>query len=107
MYMHESLVSADGRYRCVMQGDANLVVYRNADGRPLWASNTVSSGAGRLVMQGDTNLVLYRGWNAATPVWASNTVGRGGNPRLVMQNDGNLVLYTDRGAVWATGTNQR
>jgi|GEM_PF-412804 len=107
LYMGESLTSRDGRYRVVLQHDANLVVYRNSDGRPLWASNTVHSGAGRLTVQGDSNLVLYRGWNTGRALWASNTVNRGGNPRLVMQNDGNLVLYTDRGAVWATGTNGR
>lgn len=54
----------------------------------------------RLVMQTDGNLVLY---SRSTPLWASNTVGRGGY--ATMQSDGNLVVYGDSGrAVWASNT---
>ena len=34
------LTSSDGRFTLIMQTDGNLVIYRNADGVPLWASNT-------------------------------------------------------------------
>ncbi|MEM7337249.1 MAG: hypothetical protein AAF467_01310 [Actinomycetota bacterium] len=83
----------------VLQGDQNLVLYRGST--PLWASNTVGSGASRAVMQGDGNFVLYTSdWR---PVWASNTHGSGGD-RIVMQGDCNLVIYRGSSPVWATNT---
>jgi len=99
---NEFLQSADGRYRFVMQSDGNLVLY--APSGPIWASNTVGSGANHLRMQGDGNLVIYNG--ADRPVWASGT------PRhyaafLIVQNDGNVVIYNDGRAIWATGTGGR
>lgn len=59
-----------------------------------------------LVFQGDGNLVLYKQTGGgATPLWASNTVGRGGS-KVTFQGDGNLVMYTSGGApVWASNTN--
>lgn len=99
----EQLRSYNDMYRLILQGDGNLVLYDRSRGKPLWASNTVRSGANRLVLQGDGNLVLYRG---GKPFWASNTV-RKNSDRLVMQNDGNLVLYAGRKPVWASGTDRR
>jgi L,D-peptidoglycan transpeptidase YkuD (ErfK/YbiS/YcfS/YnhG family) len=93
----QQLVSANGRYRVVMQGDGNLVVYGPAG--PDWASGTGVRGT-RLVMQGDGNLVGYGPDGRA--VWHTST---GTNPgaRVVMQDDGNLVVYGARGnAVWAS-----
>ncbi len=97
------LQSGDGRFKMVVQGDGNLVIYQS--NQPIWASNT--SGRGypnfKLAMQSDGNLVMY-GRNGAT--WASNTNGRGTSPyALVMQNDGNLVVYDGNGTpTWATNT---
>lgn len=90
------LQSSDGRYRLIMQGDGNLVLY-NAGGRAIWATNRSGVFA---IVQGDGNLVEYA---SGGPVWASNTVGTGAN-RLVVQNDGNLVLYSPSRAVWASNT---
>ncbi|MBK9348233.1 MAG: hypothetical protein IPN06_18415 [Burkholderiales bacterium] len=61
-----------------------------------------TNGLYRLTLQGDGNLVIYTA--AGKPIWATNTVGRGG-VRLVLQKDSNLVLYTSKGkAVWASNT---
>ena len=46
MYTGDSLVSANGAYRFVLQEDGNAVVY-DAAGAPLWASRTFSD-IGRL-----------------------------------------------------------
>jgi hypothetical protein len=44
--------------------------------------------------------------NGGSPIWATNTGGRGkGNVFLTVQNDGNVVLYKDE-ALWATATNK-
>ena len=99
----DSITSANGQYRLVMQGDGNFVLYRTSDGRALWAANTMGSGK-FAIMQSDGNLVVYNLANQA--LWASGTHGRPGC-FLVMQNDGNAVVYQPNVAVWATGTNKR
>jgi hypothetical protein len=100
----EQIASLDRRYRLLYQADGNLVVYRNSDGRALWASGTNGRSAGICIMQGDGNLVVYDA--AGTAVWASGTHREPGS-RLFMQNDGNLVIYNrDNRPVWATNTVQ-
>ena len=93
----ESLWSADGRYRLIMQaGDGNLVLYGPAGAE--WASGS-SGTPSYTVLQGDGNLVVY-GPSGAT--WNSGTVGSAA-VRLVLQNDGNAVLYAQDGrAVWSS-----
>jgi peptidoglycan/xylan/chitin deacetylase (PgdA/CDA1 family) len=93
------LVSSGGRYRLVMQGDGNLVLYGPVGS--LWSSRTFVSGT-QLVLQGDGNLVAYAPDGRA--VWNSRTPGSGA-VRLVVQADGNVVLYRSNGtAVWSTRT---
>ena len=103
LFHNQSITSGDGRFRLTMQSDGNLVVYRNSDGRPLWASNTAQTDVTRAIMQGDGNFVLYHVNNA--PAWASNTVGAPGS-FVVMQNDGNFVIYRPNFPIWATNTVQ-
>lgn len=95
-----SLRSADGRFRCTLQTDGNLVVYVNG-GTVLWTSRTTTGT--RLDNQLDGNLVLYRADD--TPAWSTGTWGNGPST-LIMQSDGNLVLYrnSDHTALWSTGT---
>lgn len=95
----DSISSGNGEYRLVMQGDSNLVLYRNSDNQSLWASNSQGSGAIRAVMQGDGNFVLYNAANQA--VWATNTENKPGSI-LYLQNDGNLVVYSPH-AIWEKG----
>jgi hypothetical protein len=98
-----TITSADGRFRLIMQTDGNLVVYRNSDNHPLWATGTQGTDVHRADMQSDGNLVLYHVNNA--PAWASNTAGKR-DSFLVMQNDGNLVIYEPIVPVWASNTVQ-
>ena len=93
----QSLVSADGRYSAVMQGDGNFVVYGPSGAK--W--NTGSSSANHIVMQGDGNLVAYNSANNYT--WSSSTA-TSHNDRVVMQSDGNLVIYSGANiALWVNG----
>jgi surface antigen len=96
----QTLSSADGRYRLVMQNDANLVLYAPGN-RPIWA--TGSRGGAWTVMQGDGNLVTYTADGRA--VWAMGA--RGAGTALAVQDDGNLVAYRNGRAVWASNTVQR
>jgi len=95
------LKSPNGRYRLVMQGDGNLVLYWKS--YAIWASNTRSHSGDFATMQGDGNFVVYQGRRA---IWASGSA-RGGNAAysLNLQNDGNVVIYTAAGtAIWQTRT---
>jgi hypothetical protein len=57
----QEIVSQNGRYRLVMQGDGNLVGY--GPGQPFWDTGTWNLPVGmrpdRAIMQADGNLVLY------------------------------------------------
>lgn len=97
-----TLTSADGRFVLIMQGDGNLVLYRQG-GAARWASATDGRPFGRLDMQTDGNFVLYD--PAGAPLWSTGTHGHPG-AFLILQDDGNLVIYAPNGAaLWASGTN--
>lgn len=57
-----------------MQTDGNFVLY-NASGQPLWASNTVGTGAAIVRVQDDGNLVLYALTKQAGGVLAAPSPG--------------------------------
>ncbi len=99
----QQLVSPNGQYRTVMQGDGNLVLY-TASGHALWHSRTGGNPGARTVLQGtDGNLVIYAPNNAV--LWAAYTNTHPGD-RLCMQSDANLVVYSSsNAALWATMTN--
>ena len=96
-----SLVSSNGWYQLVVQGDGNLVVYSKG-GVAVWASGTQGNGPVYLVAQSDGNLVLYR-VSDNVAVWSTSTVGAN-RSYVVIQGDGNLVIYLTSGAaVYASG----
>ena len=96
----QSVVSCDGRFTFVIQGDGNLVLYQAGVGA-IWA-NYVFGGGHRLSMQTDGNLVVYNGANQA--VWYTSTQGNPG-ARLAVQDDGNVVVYSAAGQpLWNTQT---
>jgi hypothetical protein len=113
LHINDELKSTDLRFSLKMQNDGNLVLYRNSDAYPLWASGTNGSGAVKVIMQSDGNLVLYT--RPIRPlggvvinyqpvsVWASNTAGSP-DSLLQLQNDGNLVIYKGETVIWATNT---
>lgn len=99
---NESLLSNNEKYKLILQGDGNLVLY-NEQWKALWASWTVGKGGIYLVMQDDGNLVLYdKNWIA---IWNSRTSGKNISS-LNMQDDGNLVIYNRVGYTWASWTVQ-
>jgi surface antigen len=91
----QSLVSTDGAYQVIMQGDGNLVEY--FEGRALWNTGTQGHPGASTVLQGDGNLVVYGPTGA---LWNSGTQGHPGAV-LILQNDANLVVYDSAGARWA------
>ena len=99
IHAEESVYSCDGRFRLLMQGAGNLVLY--GPHGAMWATPTVGTGANFALMQSDGNFVIYSPYAA---VWTSNTWMYPG-AWLIVQNDGNLVIYTQYGyPVWASNT---
>jgi hypothetical protein len=101
-----TLVSPNGRYEMIMQGDGNLCVYEQPGRQFVWCSMSeagdgAQNGSYQLVMQGDGNLCIYQ--QPGTQFWwctmSEATDGsQDGHYRLEMQNDGNLCLYERPGA---------
>ncbi|RUT03991.1 hypothetical protein DSM106972_049050 [Dulcicalothrix desertica PCC 7102] len=98
----DSLISANGQYTFVYEGDGNLVLFRNSDNQPLWTSNTRGKTNGMCIMHGNGNFVIYD-WNA-NPVWSSGTWQHPGS-HLVVESNGDVVIYNPDGTpVWAINT---
>lgn len=96
--VNEYIQSSDGRYKAIMQGDGNFVVYGPTGAR--W--NTGAGAARYITMQTDGNLVSY---SPSGKYQFSSSTAPAPAARLVMQSDGNLVIYS-RGsiALWASGS---
>lgn len=87
----------------VMQGDGNLVLYRNSDGAALWHANSYGHPGAVTVMQGDGNLVIY----GTNPGEALFNTGTWNNPGAYLQvlSNGNLVVKSANNTVlWASNT---
>lgn len=104
LFRGQTIWSANGTYKLVMQGDGNLVLYWPSGAK--WSTRTARCGTcsrpNFVIMQGDGNLVLYEGskpGGPAKPWWATGTMG-GGNS-LAVQTDGNVVTYRSGAATWA------
>ncbi|QDC36361.1 hypothetical protein [Sphingobium fuliginis] len=90
--------SGDGRFKLVMQGDGNLVLYQGT--QALWVAPGTWGTTNTAAFQTDGNFVVY---GPSGPLWASGTYAPGAE--IALQNDGNLVIYAMNGsAVWASGT---
>jgi pimeloyl-ACP methyl ester carboxylesterase len=97
----EWILSNDGRFEFVYQGDGNLVLYQQ--GTAIWHTGTNGRAPGMVIMQHDGNFVMYDENNV--PIWSSiGSYGHSG-AWLVVQDDGNVVIYSDEGTpLWDTGT---
>lgn len=95
----KAIVSSNGRFQLVYQGDGKLVLY---DGnKQLWATDTWGKSVGVCKMQRDGNFVMYNADGLS--IWSSNT--RTPESKLVLQSDGNMVIYSPDGKpLWSTGT---
>lgn len=84
----DSMYGPDRRTRLVMQGDGNLVLYR--DGRPLWNTGTPGNPGAWAVLQGDGNFVVYTA--AGRPLWHTGTLYPANAAHLI---DSHLVRVHD------------
>jgi hypothetical protein len=100
------LESVNGKYRFIMQGDGNVVLYRISSMEALWAAGTCNKPVSTCTLTKSGNLVAT-GENG-TVYWQTNTTAPNGQPVMYIQDDGNLVIYqmSPYKAVWASGTRQ-
>jgi hypothetical protein len=95
------LQSQNGSFQLVYQADGNLVVYRIANGQPIWESKSEIAPPGVAIMQSDGNFVLCKA-AGADPYWATGTNRPGSLLKLV--DDGTVVVNDDTGdTVWSSG----
>lgn len=73
----EGIVSPDGRFEMVMQGDGNLVTYSRG---------------------------IFGLAEAKSPRWSTNTQGRAAGASLCLELDGNVRLRRGNEVFWETGT---
>ena len=83
----QQLLSTNGRYHAVMQGDGNFTEYDG--GRAMWSSRTNGHPGARLVQQTDGNTVIYQG---SRPLWWTRTYTHA-NVWTQLNTDGALVVY--------------
>ncbi|TDH00091.1 hypothetical protein EPR50_G00183860 [Perca flavescens] len=101
LFKDELLVSNNGKWQAIFQGDGNFVVY--GDSKPVWASGTNGSDRYRVIMQADGNLVMYNNNNQA--VWSTNTYLKEECEmcRLVLTDSGKLeLIQTVPKKVWSS-----
>ncbi|WP_442588095.1 MAC/perforin domain-containing protein [Pedobacter sp. AW31-3R] len=102
---NNTISSPNGKYRFVLQGDGNLVLYNSAN-VGLWNSKTNSTASGwvyKLYYALDGNLIIKKVSATGTEqdIWAAYTEARGGTvgaenanrAYMVVQDDGNVALY--------------
>jgi hypothetical protein len=91
---NQALVSANGRYKAVMQAiDSHFVIY-DVSVSPqiaIWSTPVFGPPGWTANMQADGNFVIYLG---PTPMWSTHTVGAAdGNYYLRLENDGALTIH--------------
>lgn len=98
----QGLNSDNGAYQLAMQTDGHLVLYRLADGTPIWYTGKTGFANGYAAMQGDRNLVVYRA--DATPAWESRTwtTSQDPNAYLKVSNFGNIELRSGNLVYWSS-----
>jgi hypothetical protein len=103
-YEDNSIKSADGRFRLILQEDSNLCLRKTENDEAIWCSGTNGTGAVVMWMQTNGNLVMRNSDNAV--VWSSNSYEGTGSYYLAVQNDGNLVIYNaaNNKPIWETDT---
>lgn len=98
----QGINSANGAYQLAMQMDGHLVLYRLADGTPIWYTGKTGFANGFLAMQADRNLVVYRA--DSTPAWESRTWTTSIDPdvRLRVTNFGNIEVRSADFVFWSS-----
>ncbi|QRN93218.1 hypothetical protein JRI60_28920 [Archangium violaceum] len=110
LYQGDMLISQNGQYRMLLQGDGNLVVSRISDNSLVWAN--YAYGTTVVIVQPDGNFVAYNtSTSPTTAVWNTQTGGKAGTGStpvtLYLEDNGTLKLYNTSGSlIWTTAVVQ-
>lgn len=102
--------SPNGSHALVLQDDGNLVLYRVADDKAVWATATENKGCDQVTLGQDGDLVVSKG---GAPVWRSktgNTVAAllvGDNGELALVGSNGLEFRSGDGSTWTGPTRLR
>ncbi|WP_051743076.1 hypothetical protein [Kitasatospora sp. MBT66] len=94
---NQAWYSPDGRTMLAMQGDGNVVLYR--DSKVMWVAQGAMPRGEVLTMQGDGNLVVYAA--DSTPLWNSQTGGKWG-ATLLIYNEGAIAVELNGKILWTS-----
>jgi len=97
---NQAIHSCDGRFTLILQGDGNLVLYKEP-GVPLWAANTVNQDSAQLELTPSGDFIVYG--KLGEQLWRSGNADQTA-AQAFLQGDGNLVIYGPTQAVWASNT---
>ena len=102
----EHIYSPNAYFYMIMQGDGNLVIYRNLIYEGIWASHTSGKSYPpyELIMQNDGNLVIYA--YRGNAIWSSGTSEQGVGPYTLSLSDDALLKIVDSTGteLWNSGT---
>ncbi|BDA48988.1 probable comitin at C-terminar half [Coccomyxa sp. Obi] len=100
MHVGQTLKSPSGQAKLVLQGDGNLVLYK--DDQAVWASGTDSAQEkpAMLAVQDDGNVCLYAAGGQFCG-WATDT-GGSSNVKLIVSDTGVLVVLSGEQALWSS-----
>jgi hypothetical protein len=99
----QSLISSNGLYELILQGDGNAVLYATSS---MWSSRESfghSGAVAKIFMQPDGNFVGYD----SNMLWQFQTrTSENAGAFVQLQDDGNAVVYNAAAskALWASGT---
>jgi hypothetical protein len=92
---YDTMTSADGRFRLIMQGDCNLVLYDTEDNnRALWSSNSATNYYTKFsfLVSNDGNLLVWDEKNGR--IWATDTAGKGDQTAVLQIRSNGTLLFS-------------
>src|ERR1700748_2145794 len=105
----DSLVSNNGRFNLILQGDGNLILNRvGQPGSAMWLTSTAGhANIYWAYMQDDGNFVVRVDGVDGKSIWASKTPGNPG-AALVLTDTGDLVIQRPNGnIIWTSESSSK
>jgi len=94
--VNQKIISANGAFSLVQQGDGNLVV-NNSESKAIWSTGLNGKMARRSIMQADGNFTQHpEGYNQV--MWSTNTKGNKG-AYAMLQDDGVLTVVNQNNQI--------
>ncbi|KAG5675409.1 hypothetical protein PVAND_005317 [Polypedilum vanderplanki] len=97
-----SIRSSNECFLLSLQGDGNLVLYRDSDNQAIWSSGTFLTKSSMACIQEDGDFAILD--KSGKVLWNAG-IRNNKNSQIILQDDGNLVAYDNsHKALWASNT---